>query len=446
MKRFAIEKLLIWKDSKYRKPLILRGARQVGKTWLMKEFGKFYKDFVYINFDEHKDYAQFFENKDVFRIVKNLEFATGKKIDQDTLLIFDEIQECPNALNSLKYFCENLPDYFVIAAGSLLGLALSTGFPVGKVDFLDIAPLSFSEFLNATADANLLTYIKEIDKIEPIPDNFFNLLLENLKMYLITGGMPEPVYLWSKEHDMQLVDESLLNILYSYQSDFGKHLNNFRNENTRHDIQKISLIWKSIPGNLAKERKKFMYSNVKKGARAREYETNLEWLVNANLVKKIQKTAKPFLPLSAYAEPEHFKVYHLDVGLLRKQSQLNFQIFIEGNMLFSEFKGALTENFVIQSLANLFGNNLYYWANEKYEVDFILQIENTVIPVEVKSGKSIQSPSLNFYKKLYQSETPIVLRYSLNNLSFDGKVLNIPLFLIDETERIIKLANLISPK
>lgn len=404
MERFAIEKLLIWKDSKYRKPLILRGARQVGKTWLMKEFGKYFNSFAYINFDEHKDYFQFFENtKDVFRIVKNLEFATGKKIDKDTLLIFDEIQECPNALNTLKYFCENLPEYFVIAAGSLLGLILSSGFPVGKVDFLDIEPLSFSEFLNETADSNLLAYINQIDRIEPIPDNFFNLLLDHLKMYLITGGMPEPVYLWTKEHDMQLVDKTLLNILYSYQSDFSKHLNNFTNENTKHDVQKISLIWKSIPAHLAKEKKKFMYSNVKKGARAREYETNLEWLVNANLVKKIQKVSKPFLPLSAYIESEYFKVYHFDVGLLRKQSQLNFQVFIEGNRLFSEFKGALTENFVMQSLTNLFSNNLYYWANDKYEVDFVVQIENNVIPIEVKTGKNVSSPSLNFYKKLYQT-------------------------------------------
>lgn len=442
MKRFALNELILWKNSKYRKPLILRGARQVGKTWLMKEFGKEFRDFVYINFDENKDYCQFFkETKDVFRIIKNLEFATGKKITKDILLIFDEIQECPEALNSLKYFYENTPEIYLISAGSLLGLSLSAGFPVGKVDFIDVNPMSFSEFLYASGDTNLLAYMDEISEPSPIPEAFFNLLLERLKMYLITGGMPESVYLWTKEREIEHSDRALLNILYSYESDFGKHLTDFTNPSTSYDIHKIKLIQQSIPGSLAKDRKKFLYSNVKKGARAREYETNLEWLVNANLVKKVKKISKPALPLAAYSDPAHFKLYHLDVGLLRRQSKLNYQLFLKQNSLFSEFKGALTENFVMQSLNTLFKDDLYFWADEKYEVDFILQINNDIYPIEVKSGKNVASPSLNFYKKLYSKNTPLVIRYSLNNLSLDGNVLNIPLFLIDKTKELIDLAN-----
>ncbi len=209
MKRFVLNELILWKNSKYRKPLILRGARQVGKTWLMKEFGKEFQDFVYINFDENKDYCQFFkETKDVFRIIKNLEFATGKKITKDVLLILDEIQECPEALNSLKYFYENTPEIYLISAGSLLGLSLSAGFPVGKVDFIDVYPMSFSEFLYASGDTNLLAYMDEISEPSPIPEAFFNLLLERLKMYLITGGMPESVYLWTKEREIEHSDLS----------------------------------------------------------------------------------------------------------------------------------------------------------------------------------------------------------------------------------------------
>ncbi len=441
MRRFILEDLNKWKESKYRKPLIIRGARQVGKTWAMKEFGKSFESVAYFNFDENVEYRQFFETtKDVFRIMQNLSLASGQKIDRGTLIIFDEIQECNDALNSLKYFCENAGEYYVICAGSLLGLTLSKGFPVGKVDFVDMGPMTFSEFLIANGDENLYEYMNSVDRIENIPDAFYNPLCEKLKMYFVTGGMPEPVYLWTQERSIELVDRALDNIIGSYERDFGKHREDFKDNDVKYDVHKITLIWKSLPSQLAKERKKFTYSKIKEGARAREYENNLEWLVNAGLVKKIYKVSKPALPLAAYEEEEFFKVYHIDVGLLRSQSRLSYRAFAEGDRLFKEFKGALSENFVVQSLIRICGADPHYWANDKYEVDFIVQFDNDIIPIEVKSGKSISSPSLIEYKKMYEGETPLVIRYSLKNLRKDGNVLNIPLFMIDQTERLAALA------
>lgn len=441
MERFILEELNKWRVSKYRKPLILRGARQVGKTWAMQEFGKSFESVAYFSFDRNEEYKQFFKTtKDPFRIMQNLSFSSGQKIDKGTLIIFDEIQECNDALNSLKYFCEEASEYCVVCAGSLLGLALSKGFPVGKVNFIDMGPMTFSEFLIANGDKNLYEYMTNIDRIENISDAFYNPLCEKLKMYFITGGMPEPVKFWTQERDVELVDEGLKDIIGSYENDFGKHHEDFKEEEARYDIQKITLIWKSIFAQLSKEKKKFTYSKVKEGARAREYESNLQWLVNADIVKKIFKVSKPALPLGAYQQGEFFKIYHIDVGLLRSQSKLSYKAFTEGDRLFKEFKGALSENFVLQSLIRLYDSELYYWANDRYEVDFIIQSENDIIPIEVKSGKSVSSPSISEYKKMYEGETPLVVRYSLKNLTFDGNVLNIPLFLIDQTKRLIALA------
>ena len=441
MERFILEELNKWKVSKYRKPLILRGARQVGKTWAMQEFGKSFESVAYFNFDRDEEYKQFFKTtKDPFRIMQNLSFSSGQKIDKGTLIIFDEIQECNDALNSLKYFCEEASEYCVVCAGSLLGLALSKGFPVGKVNFIDVGPMTFSEFLIANGDKNLYEYMANIDRIENIPNAFYNPLCEKLKMYFITGGMPEPVKFWTQERDVELVDEGLKDIIGSYENDFGKHHEDFKEEEARYDIQKITLIWKSIFSQLSKDKKKFTYSKIKEGARAREYESNLQWLVNADIVKKIFKVSKPALPLGAYQQAEFFKIYHIDVGLLRSQSKLSYKAFTEGDRLFKEFKGALSENFVLQSLIRLYDSELYYWANDRYEVDFIIQSENDIISIEVKSGKSVSSPSISEYKKMYEGETPLVVRYSLKNLTFDGNVLNIPLFLIDQTKRLIALA------
>ena len=352
MKRFILNDLIKWKASKRRKPLILRGARQVGKTWILEEFGKDFKDgFIRINFDKEPEYGQFFEkSKDIDRIIKNLAFASGHKITKDTFIIFDEIQACPNALNSLKYFCEDAPEYYVACAGSLLGLTLTDGFPVGKVDFLDMGPMTFEEFLLACGDENLYKYIKSIDNIENIPTAFHDELTEKLKMYFVIGGMPEAVKVWIEDGDIKEVDKVLTAILDAYESDFGKHA-------PEADVPKIRLIWNSLPSQLAKDNKKFLYSAIKQGARAREYEDALNWLKNADIVKKVSRISKPNLPISSYEDLTAFKIYMGDVGLLRRHSHLAYSAFMEEKRLFTEFKGALTENYVLQSLLREFEEN-----------------------------------------------------------------------------------------
>lgn len=433
MKRFIIENLRKWKESKRRKPLILRGARQVGKTWILEEFGKGFADgFVRINFDKEPEYNQFFEkSKDVKRIIQNLSFACSKKITTNTLIIFDEIQACPEALNSLKYFCEDAPEYFICAAGSLLGLTLSEGFPVGKVDFLDMGPMTFEEFLLACGDDYLVDYLKSVEIIENIPNIFHDKLIEKLKMYFVIGGMPEAVKAWTFDNDIKEVDKILMSILDAYESDFGKHT-------PIYDVPKIRLIWDSLPSQLAKENKKFLYSVVKHGARAREYENALNWLKNADLIKKVSKITKPGLPIKAYEDLSAFKIYMNDVGLLRKHSNLSTSAFIEENRLFTEFKGSLTENYVLESLIRKLEVEPYYWANDSYEVDFVIQVDNDIYPVEVKAGINVQAASIKQYLSDYK-DTKLGIRFSLKNLSFDGKILNIPLYLIDEFDRLLKL-------
>jgi len=435
MERFILEKLKKWKASKRRKPLIIRGARQVGKTWVLEEFGRSFPDgFLRINFDKQPEYHQFFETtKDVKRIIKNLQMASGHKITTDSLLIFDEIQACPKALNALKYFCEDAPEYYVACAGSLLGLTLSDGFPVGKVDFLDMGPMTFEEFLLANGDKNLLEYMRSIERVDRIPDAFHIPLIEKLKMYFVVGGMPEPVSIWTEDGDVAGVDKTQISIIDSYESDFGKHA-------PVEDVPKIHLIWDSLPSQLARENKKFLYSVVREGARAREYENALNWLKNADLVIKTSKITKPALPVSAYEDLSAFKIYMNDVGLLRRHSHLAYSAFAEENRLFTEFKGALTENFVLQSLIRQFEVKPYYWAETPYEVDFVIQRENDIFPIEVKAGKNVASASLKNYLEAYKDETKLAIRFSLNNLSYDGKILNVPLYLIDELDRIIGIA------
>lgn len=316
MERLIMNELLAWKMSKYRKPLIVKGVRQVGKTWILKEFGrKYYENTAYFNFDEHEEYKQFFETtKDVSRILQNLMLVSGQKIvPEKTLIIFDEIQESPKVLNAMKYFCENAPEYHVACAGSLLGIALAkpASFPVGKVDFLQLNPMNFTEFLMANGDENLAVYLQNINEIEPLPDAFFNPLYEKLKMYYITGGMPEAVQMWTKERDMEAMQSALSNIIGAYERDFAKHPD-------IKEFPKISMIWQSIPSQLARENKKFIYKVVKEGARAREYEDALQWLVDANLVKKVYRSSAPGLPMSAYDDLSAFKIYMVDVGLLRQ--------------------------------------------------------------------------------------------------------------------------------
>lgn len=435
MKRYAIKDLLRWKESKRRKPLVLLGARQVGKTWLLEEFGKTFTDgYVKINFDKEPELHQFFKStKDVKRIIQNLAFAVGRPITQNTLIIFDEIQECEEALNTLKYFCEDAPEYYVASAGSLLGLMLAKGFPVGKVDFLRLYPMTFEEFLDANGDHNLVEYMRSIDSIEAVPEMFAGPLIEKLKMYYIIGGMPEAVAVWTEDMDVREVDRVQSEILEAYEHDFAKHA-----EQT--DVPKIRLIWNSLPSQLARENKKFLYSVVKKGARAREYENALNWLINADLVKKVSRISKPGIPLAAYEDLDAFKIYMGDVGLLRRHAHLASSAFAEENRLFEEFKGALTENYVMQSLQHVQDGRLYYWTKTPHEVDFVIQIENDVFPIESKAGHNIKAASIKQYLSEYSEQTKLCIRLSMRNLSFDGKILNIPLYLADELERLITIA------
>ena len=440
MERKIINDLLKWKDSPYRKPLILKGVRQVGKTWILKEFGRrYYENTAYFNFDENEDYKQFFETtKDVSRILQNLMLASGEKIlPGKTLIIFDEVQDCPKVINSMKYFCENAPEYHIACAGSLLGIALAkpSSFPVGKVDFMQIDPMTFSEFLLANGDENLAKYMESVDTIEPIPDAFFHPLYEKLKMYYVTGGMPEPVLMWTQNRDTEAMQHSLSGVIDAYERDFAKH------PDTK-EFPKISMVWKSIPSQLARENKKFIYKVVKPGARAREYEDALQWLVDARLVHKVYRSSAPGLPIAAYDDLSAFKIYLVDVGLLRRLSQLAPTVFGEGNRLFTEFKGALTENYVLQTLIPQFEVAPRYWTqtNPPYEVDFLIQRENDIFPVEVKSEANTTSRSLKKFKELFPDKVKLRIRFSLDNLKRDGDMLNIPLFMADQTDRLIGIA------
>lgn len=440
MERFVMEKLVKWKNSPYRKPLILKGVRQVGKTWLLNEFGsRYYENIAYFNYDENEEYKQFFETtKDVDRILQNLMLVSGQKIvPEKTLIIFDEIQDCPKVINSMKYFCENAPQYHIACAGSLLGIALAkpSSFPVGKVNFMQIEPMTFSEFLLANGDENLFRYIENVNVIEPIPDAFFNPLCEKLKMYYVTGGMPESVLMWTEARDISAMEESLSGIINAYERDFAKHPKIT-------EFPKIFMIWKSIPSQLARKNKKFIYKVAKQGARAREYEDALQWLVDARLVHKIYRSTAPGLPISAYDDLSAFKIYLVDVGLLRKLAQLSPTAFGEGNRLFTEFKGALTENFVLQTLITQFEVTPRYWTktNPPYEVDFVIQRENDIFPIEVKSESNTTSKSLKKYKELYPDKVKLRVRFSLDNLKLDDDVLNIPLFMADKTDKLIDIA------
>lgn len=440
MERLILGKLLKWKESKYRKPLVLKGVRQVGKTWALREFGRrYYENTAYFNFDENPEYRQFFETtKDVNRIIQNLVFASSQKITPEkTLIIFDEIQDCPGVINTMKYFYENASEYHIVCAGSLLGIALArpSSFPVGKVDFMQINPMTFSEFLLANGDGNLVDYLRSVETLSLVPDAFFNPLYERLKMYLVTGGMPEPVKLWTQERDIEAMQTALSNILSAYERDFAKHPD-------IKEFPKISLIWKSIPSQLAKENKKFIYKAAKEGARAREYEDALQWLVDAQLVTKIYRSSAPGLPISAYDDLTAFKLYVVDVGLLRRLALLAPSAFSEGNRLFTEFKGALSENYVLQALQNQFEATPRYWSvlNPSLEVDFLIQRENDIFPVEVKSGDNLRSTSLKKFKEKFAEHIKLRIRFSLDNLKLDGDLLNIPLFMADYTDQLVGLA------
>ena len=424
MERLVLTKLLEWKNSEYRKPLLLKGARGVGKTWLLKEFGnRYYQNTAYFNFEDSPEYQQFFETtKDAHRILDNLIMASGQDIEKN------------NVINALKYFCENASDYHLACAVSQDLKTSPSAFPVGKVDFLQINPMTFTEFLMANNDLNLVNFMDSIDEITPIADAFFNPLYEKLKMYFVTGGMPKPVLMWTAKRDVAKIQSSQSKILKAYEADFKKLKTCL--------AQKCSLIYKSIPTQLNGNNKKFTFKAVKEGARKREYETALHYLENYQLVHKIYRCNKPNLPIAAYDDLSAFKIYLSDVGLLRRLSQLDPSAFIEGNRLFTEFKGALSENYILQALVNQFEVTPRYWSqnNPPYEVDFLIQRANDIFPIEVKADTNTKATSLKKYKELFKEQTKLRVRFSLDNLRLDEDMLNIPLFLADKADKLISLA------
>ena len=422
-----MKELIKWKENKGRKPLILRGARQVGKTYILKEFGKEnYQNIAYFNFDNDEELKNIFlHTKDPKRIIEQLVLVSEERIEPDkTLIIFDEVQECPNALNSLKYFNEDANEYHIIAAGSLLGIRLShTSFPVGKVEFLDMYPMTFTEFLKADGSENLVQYMESIKGFENILEVFWSRLEEKLKTYFIIGGMPEAVNSWVLKKDITEVNKIQKNILEAYEEDFSKHT-------TATEANRISIIWNSIPSQLAKNNKKFLYQVAKEGARAREYEGAVNWLNDANLIYKIYNITKPSMPLIAYNDLSSFKIYLNDIGLLKSMTNLSSRVIIEGNRIFEEFKGALTENYVLQMLisSGIIKPNYFIFDN-KYKIDYLIQYENEIIPIEVKSSENISSVSFKNYNEKFKPK--IRVRFSMKNLQKDDNLINIPLFMVE---------------
>jgi predicted AAA+ superfamily ATPase len=426
MKRFALEKLISWKDSKTRKPLIIRGARQVGKTWIMKEFGQIcFEKVAYVNFDNNIRMKQVFEEDlDINRLLLAISAETGVSIQADTtLLIFDEIQEVPKALTSLKYFYENAPEYAIVAAGSLLGVALhqGTSFPVGKVEFMDLYPLSFREFLCAQGEEryNELLEKKDVSMVSIFKSKY----IERLREYFYVGGMPEAVKDFAENKDYLRVREIQKNLLNYYQQDFSKHAENKL-------VPRLNLVWNSIPMQLAKENKKYIYGQVREGARAKDFELAIQWLLDCGLIHKVQRTAKPALPLKAYLDLDAFKIYMVDIGLLIAMTDLDAKVIIDGNRIFTEFKGALTEQYILQQLISEFFIEPYYYSapNSKGEIDFLLQARSSVIPLEVKAEENLKAKSLKAFCEKYAPQYAV--RTSMSDYREQEWMTNIPLYAI----------------
>lgn len=427
MYRIAIEKLYKWKNSKRRKPLIIEGARQVGKTWLMKEFGKqAYADTVYINFDSNSRMADLFSaDLDTERLIMGLELYAGRKINPDnTLLIFDEVQEVPRALASLKYFYENAPQYHIVCAGSLLGIALhqGTSFPVGKVDFLKLYPLSFSEFLMATGNERFAELLKKQD-YEMIT-SFKQTYIDALKHYYFVGGMPEAVQSFAESKDFNEVRAIQKRILAAYEQDFSKHAPN-------EIVPKIRMLWNSIPSQLARENKKFIYGLVREGGRAREYETAIMWLSDCGLVHKVSRVNAAGIPLKAYEDLKAFKLFIVDVGLLGCMTGLRQRTLLDGDDLFVEFKGALTEQYVCQQLKTIEDLGVYYYTNDRgsCEIDFVVDTGEQIVPIEVKAETNLRAKSLKTYRERFEPELSV--RTSMADYKKEDWLLNLPLYAIE---------------
>ena len=432
MYRIAIEKLLKWKQSKRRKPLIIEGARQVGKTWLMKEFGRqAYADTVYINFDSNSRMAELFASDlDTDRLIMGLELYVGHKIDPNrSLLIFDEVQEVPRALASLKYFYENAPQYHIVCAGSLLGIALhqGTSFPVGKVDFLKLYPLSFKEFLIATDKARFAELLDKQDF--DMVTNFKQMYIDALKHYYYVGGMPEAVQSFAEDKDFNEVREIQKRILVAYEQDFSKHAPN-------EIVPRLRMLWNGIPSQLAKENKKFIYGLVREGARAKEYETAIMWLSDCGLVHKVSRVNEARVPLRAYEDLKAFKLFVVDVGLLGCMTGLRQRTLLDGNDLFVEFKGALTEQYVCQQLKTIEGLDVYYYTNDRgsCEVDFVVDTGDRIVPVEVKAEVNLKAKSLKTYKEKFSPKVSV--RTSMSDYKKEEWLVNLPLYAIDQIDKI----------
>lgn len=430
MKRNAIEDLINWKSSEERKPMVLKGARQVGKTWLMKEFGQSYYDsFVYFNFDEEDELKSIFQaNKNPHRIIDLLSMISGEKIlPGKTLIIFDEIQECPEALNTLKYFREKANEYHIIAAGSLLGtlLAKPKSYPVGMVNLLDIFPLTFDEYLDAT-DPVLYSYYENIHKKQQIEEIFHNRLLEAYNYYLIIGGMPECVDSWIKYKDPVKISQIQHELIEVYENDFSKH-------NGKVNSGRILMVFRSIVAQLAKPNEKFMYGVVREGGRARDFEEAIEWLVSAGMLNRVYNVAKTEHPLPAFDKLDQFKLFVFDTGLLKHMAGIdNRAIFLKTDY---QFKGPLTENFCLQQFRGQFQVGPRYFSDKNIEIDFVLQHGTEIIPVEVKGGEDKSAPS---FKKYIAGHHPKhALRFSKRGYRKDGDIINIPLYLAGKAKELL---------
>ena len=430
MKRNAIQELVAWKSSEDRKPMVLKGARQVGKTWLMKEFGQnYYDSYVYFNFDEEDDLKSIFEaNKNPQRIIELLSLITGEKIlPEKTLIIFDEIQECPEALNTLKYFKEKANEYHVIAAGSLLGtlLAQPKSYPVGMVNLLDIYPLTFDEFLEAT-DESLYAYYSSIQKEQPIEEFFHNRLLEAFNYYLIIGGMPECVSSWITHKDPAKISQIQKELIEVYENDFSKH-------NGKVNSGRILMVFRSIVAQLAKPNEKFMYGAVREGGRARDFEEAIEWLVSAGMLNRVYNVSKMEHPLAAFDKLDQFKLFVFDTGLLKHMAGIdNSAILLKTDY---QFKGPLTENYVLQQFRGQFDVEPRYYSDKNSEIDFLIQYGTKIIPVEAKGGEDKSAPS--FKKYIADCQPEYALRYSKRGYRKDGAITNLPLYLVRKTKELL---------
>lgn len=444
MKRTATETLEAWKVSTHRKPLIIQGVRQVGKTWLMKDFARqhFKGRYHYFNFDMVENLRSAFDgSRNPEEILDALAYSSGRPINPGDLIIFDEAQACPEAIHALKYFCEMRSDLFVLLAGSLLGLQLARpkSYPVGKVDFLTLEPMSFEEFLMAQGDYGLVDCLKNWDKFEPIPELLFAPLSEKLRQYQIVGGMPEAVSAWCEDKNMPLARQVQSSITTAYDLDILKHTENGL------DIPKIRKIWSTLSAQLSRENretKRFQFSQVEPRATARKYSDALQWLIDARMVRCVHRASMPGIPLTAYEDPATFKIYFVDIGLFSRLSQIEPEVFEKLPQFFREARGAMAENLVLQSLCPQFESSLYYWSNPKpqAEVDFLASLGGLVVPIEVKASTNVNSPSLRLYMDKYGKQTPLRVRFSMLNLELNDGLLNIPLFMADEARRLMSLA------